>query len=85
MSSYQKTQPARGYYPGSHPFNDEFVWCSDPFKLAREQLTRNYKFQSGLYSNALQLNVNTDKAHHRPDDIVDHMERKRPLPGLELV
>ena len=46
---------------------------------------REYHFKPTVWGEAVgNLNVNTDKLQHRPHDIVDHINRPRPLPSFHL-
>jgi hypothetical protein len=85
MTEYKANTPFRGLYTGSLPSTKESVTCSDVFYESRRSLERNQQFHPTIWGDTGDnLNVNTDKLRHRPHDIVDHMNRARPLPSMNI-
>lgn len=85
MSVFQVSTPTRQYYPGSLPISQTEVSCSDPFYYARIRTERNQVFREAIYGDSeKRLNVNTDRLRHRPNDIIDHMNRPKPLSTMNI-
>jgi hypothetical protein len=85
MSDFQANPRFRGIYTGSLPASKQDVTISDPFYIKRTGLTRDQIFHPTIWgTTGDNLNVNTDKLRHRPSDIIDHMNRARPLPSMNI-
>lgn len=85
MSTFKANTPFRGIYAGSLPASQESVTISDPFYVKRQTLLRDQVFHPTIWGDTGDnLNVNTDKLRHRPSDIIDHMNRARPLPSMNI-
>lgn len=86
MSVFQINKlPTRKFYPGSLPADPNFVSASDPFYYARFSSERNQVFREAIHGDSEKtLNVNTDRLRHRPSDIIDHMNRQRPLASMDI-
>jgi hypothetical protein len=85
MTDYKANTPFRSLYPASLPASNDAVTISDNFYLQRKSTERVYHFKPTIWGESGDnLNVNTDKLRHRPSDIMDHMNRARPLPSMNI-
>ena len=85
MSGFQVTSPARGFYTASHPISKDSVVSSDLFWYGRKNIERNQVFRVAIHGDSEgSLNVNTDRLLHRPHDIVDHINRPKPLSSMSI-
>jgi hypothetical protein len=85
MSQFQTSKPTRKFYTSSLPISPEYVTSSDPFWFQRKDSERSQVFREAIHGDSEKtLNVNTDRLLHRPSDIIDRLNRPKPLASMNI-